>query len=993
MDPPDKCDNDSHFFHTQKKNTPRITLQHPPNQSRGHQECVPDINHHPKSSSFFDLTLYTPPRFLLKSQFQPLYQLVLSLTESTFVFTSIQRLSTLLSTHGSPLYLLTRKQLDKLIPHVHLLHPTSLQQAGIQSWKESTNIFLVNVEVLVTNIALSSSFSNTVMNSASSTRDSLYSSSPTKFFDNYYHVLSSHLPTFIMVPHLEPSPPSLSSTLSAASPGWTFNDVLYLLQVGQRHCELTLPDWLMTNLAHHAFQKMDPHLTGYIQASDFQKAAMQWDPTYVGLWCHPKKAHLNPTIHVVPPSPPLLPSTPLSSNESLPHLLITQKKKTLYAPRSSVPFTPLPFLTSPTFSTSISNTWEQASAEPSKPLPSSSFSPASVSSVSCSPSFPPPMDTSRISPVLNLPLAKELPPQVIPIFPPPPPPSSSSSTTTTMKTTASSSSSTMFGSFSTSFFFSPTSDLQSHPSNPPLKKTSFSTLPKLIPRWWRMKGQHWSILTILLFTCVLFFSLVFINYSTDPVLTRSFGYALAFAKGSAGIIHLTVIFLMLSMCRWLTTQFHHQWPWLPIHKLSLWHRYAGMLLVLASLIHTVAHVTVTLPVVLRQPAFQAKFLKEDISVASSLQNPFPKGSAPRPALYWFLLATPSWTGWTLVGLLFIITLTSVPKCVRKAHFEVFYYTHFLFFVFLAILCLHGTASWLSSPTSWKFLLFPTSLYVGERLWRAYRTYTSPALLVCVKQEGDAVLLKLLTPPPFRMYKPGQFMYLNVPCISKFQWHPFSVTSHPTSPYITFLVRPKGTWTQELMNFMKPSCLPPCQVYVDGVFGGYPHYHQYSHIIFVASGIGCTPFLSLSHALPSTTLVDFIWITRSMNEFDGVIQGLPRLQSHPLFRIHVYLTSVCVCEPTSSLFWNTWQSYQANHHGIPFSSSDLDLPLHPHVFVYWGRPNLPRVLKSLSLQTPKKTIGVYFCGAKPLGKKLSRFIYDWNMDARHQVVFKLHKESF
>lgn len=49
-------------------------------------------------------------------------------------------------------------------------------------------------------------------------------------------------------------------------------------------------------------------------------------------------------------------------------------------------------------------------------------------------------------------------------------------------------------------------------------------------------------------------------------------------------------------------------------------------------------------------------------------------------------------------------------------------------------------------------------------------------------------------PSFR-YKSGQWLFLNVPSISPFQWHPFTISSAPNDPYISIHVRQVGDWTK------------------------------------------------------------------------------------------------------------------------------------------------------------------------------------------------------
>jgi NADPH oxidase 1 len=51
-----------------------------------------------------------------------------------------------------------------------------------------------------------------------------------------------------------------------------------------------------------------------------------------------------------------------------------------------------------------------------------------------------------------------------------------------------------------------------------------------------------------------------------------------------------------------------------------------------------------------------------------------------------------------------------------------------------------------------------------------------------------------TKPSFR-YKAGQWLFLNVPEVSAYQWHPFTISSAPDDSYVSVHIRQVGDWTQ------------------------------------------------------------------------------------------------------------------------------------------------------------------------------------------------------
>jgi len=49
------------------------------------------------------------------------------------------------------------------------------------------------------------------------------------------------------------------------------------------------------------------------------------------------------------------------------------------------------------------------------------------------------------------------------------------------------------------------------------------------------------------------------------------------------------------------------------------------------------------------------------------------------------------------------------------------------------------------------------------------------------------------------WKSGQFAFINVPSVRKFEWHPFSIASSPNGKYLSFMIKRAGDWTGELID--------------------------------------------------------------------------------------------------------------------------------------------------------------------------------------------------
>lgn len=71
------------------------------------------------------------------------------------------------------------------------------------------------------------------------------------------------------------------------------------------------------------------------------------------------------------------------------------------------------------------------------------------------------------------------------------------------------------------------------------------------------------------------------------------------------------------------------------------------------------------------------------------------------------------------------------------------------------------------------------------------------------------------------YNPTSVMFINVPSISKLQWHPFTVTSNTNlePEKISVVIKGEGSWTKKLYQVLSsPSASDRIEVAVEGPYG-------------------------------------------------------------------------------------------------------------------------------------------------------------------------------
>ena len=147
----------------------------------------------------------------------------------------------------------------------------------------------------------------------------------------------------------------------------------------------------------------------------------------------------------------------------------------------------------------------------------------------------------------------------------------------------------------------------------------------------------------------------------------------------------------------------------------------------------------------------------------------------------------------------------------------------------------------------------------------------------------------LTPTgePLR-FVPGQFVVISFGGASAWQRHPFSVASAPTQPQLELSIKAAGDYTRALQEQLTPGT--PARAV--GPFGGFDYQRGGARQIWIAGGIGITPFISWLRAIeePLDRTVDFYYSIAS--DTDGLyLDEIETVSAdHPELRFHRHVTS-------------------------------------------------------------------------------------------------------
>ncbi|KAL9242186.1 hypothetical protein vseg_016211 [Gypsophila vaccaria] len=526
------------------------------------------------------------------------------------------------------------------------------------------------------------------------------------------------------------------------------------------------------------------------------------------------------------------------------------------------------------------------------------------------------------------------------------------------------------------------------------------------------------------------------------------GYCLCTAKGAAETLKFNMALILLPVSRntltWLRST--RVRLFIPFDDNINFHKIIACAIVGGVIVHVGSHLTCDFPRLVNSSP--EKFTL----IASYFDNKKPS--------YWDLIKEyEGITGITMVILLAICftlatsrfrkNVVKLPSPInRLAGYNAFWYSHHLLILVYVLLLVHGyfvflTKEW-TQKTTWMYLCVPVLLHIAERIVRTCRSEIRSVKIFKVSELPGNVFSLVMSKPQGFKYKSGQYIFLQCPAISKFEWHPFSITSAPGDNILSVHIRSVGDWTRELrrvftegkrqvstigrLNFgeediISPTSLP--KLCVDGPYGAPAQdYQNYDVLLLVGLGIGATPFISIlkdllnnaraatdsntelttsadsltSFASTSTTQnvnrrtmrvksAHFYWVTREAESFEwfkGVMEEVANLDHKDLIEMHNYLTSVYEeCDARSTLL----TLVQALGH----AKYGVDILSGTKVQTHFARPKWKEVFAKIAKKHPYSTIGVFYCGRPVLAKELKKLSHE--MSQNTSTRFEFHKEQF
>jgi predicted ferric reductase len=182
----------------------------------------------------------------------------------------------------------------------------------------------------------------------------------------------------------------------------------------------------------------------------------------------------------------------------------------------------------------------------------------------------------------------------------------------------------------------------------------------------------------------------------------------------------------------------------------------------------------------------------------------------------------------------------------------------------------------------------TLAYLYRELLARYVVPIYDYTVADVRRPNQGTLEIALRPVHQRLsFAPGQFVFLAVGGPDGWQRHPFSVSSTPRDESLELTIKASGDYTRDLYDQLRPGV--PAKL--AGPFGGFDFRQGGREQIWIAGGIGVTPFLSWIRSIDDRfdRDVDFFYSVARADDALHLDEIRAVADRHPSLRVHLVVS--------------------------------------------------------------------------------------------------------
>ena len=200
----------------------------------------------------------------------------------------------------------------------------------------------------------------------------------------------------------------------------------------------------------------------------------------------------------------------------------------------------------------------------------------------------------------------------------------------------------------------------------------------------------------------------------------------------------------------------------------------------------------------------------------------------------------------------------------------------------------------SKAINWNqiFVILGIASYLYTELFKQFFRKYIPYVVEAVNHPNKSITEVVMRAKkhPIQRQKAGQFLFVRFKADGLDEPHPFTISSAPHEDVLRVTIKATGDFTRHLYNNLKPGT----DAIIEGAHGMFDYKTGGSKQIWLAGGIGVTPFLSFIRDLKDDQLerdVEFYYTVRHQEEAVFVEEIEEALKKQPRMKAHIRFSSV------------------------------------------------------------------------------------------------------
>jgi predicted ferric reductase len=170
----------------------------------------------------------------------------------------------------------------------------------------------------------------------------------------------------------------------------------------------------------------------------------------------------------------------------------------------------------------------------------------------------------------------------------------------------------------------------------------------------------------------------------------------------------------------------------------------------------------------------------------------------------------------------------------------------------------------------------------ELMFRSFGPFHSCTVAASQPLGGKILEIVLTEPVPKLNRSAGQFAFAAFDAGPTRESHPFTISSGTTAD-LRFSIKASGDFTAQI----QPGVREGSTVVIEGPYGAFDYRHGRRRQLWLAGGIGITPFLAMADDLDAATSVVLIWSVHDAEEavYEPALERLCAEKPNLDFRLH------------------------------------------------------------------------------------------------------------